>query len=156
MGNEIFEIPGYVIIRNEMIHETRSIPLDGRPHINSRIRQDMGDSRGHWEGDTLVIETTNFNGKVGMTRNGNTAPTSTDLRLVERLTRTDADTIQDRGDGHRSAYLGPAVEGGSAPQAAPRYGMFEYACHEGNYAMKNILSAARSDEESEAVPFPAR
>ena len=76
MGNQIFQIPGFVIIRNEMIHETRVIPLDGRPHVGTKIRSYMGDSRGHWEGDTLVIESTNFNGKVGITRNGNTLPTS--------------------------------------------------------------------------------
>ena len=156
MGNEIFQIPGYVIIRNEMIHETRSIPLDGRSHINPRIRQYMGDSRGRWEGDTLVIETTNFNGKVGMTRNGNTAPTSTDLRLIERLTRVDADTIQ-----YEATVNDPQIWVRPWKVALPLkrhsdYGMFEYACHEGNYAMKNILSAARSDEEHEAVPFPAR
>jgi hypothetical protein len=156
MGNEIFQIPGYVVIRNEMIHETRSIPLDGRPHINTRIRQYMGDSRGHWEGDTLVIETTNFNGRVGMTRNGNSSPTSTDLRLVERLTRTNADTIQ-----YEATVTDPRIWVRPWKVALPftrhsDYGMFEYACHEGNYAMKNILSAARSDEETEAVPFPPR
>jgi hypothetical protein len=156
MGNEIFQIPGYVVIRNEMIHETRSIPLDGRPHIGSRIQQYMGDSRGHWEGDTLVIETTNFNGKVGMTRNGNTASTSTDLRLVERLTRTAADTIQ-----YEATVIDPRIwvrpwKVALPLKQHPEYGMFEYACHEGNYAMKNILSAARSDEANEAVPFPAR
>jgi hypothetical protein len=156
MGNEIFQIPGYVIIRNEMIHETRSIPLDGRPHIGSKIRQYMGDSRGHWEGDTLVIETTNFNGKVGMTRNGNTAPTSQDLKLVERLTRIDADTLQyDATVNDPQIWVRPWKV--SLPlKQHPEYGMFEYACHEGNYAMKNILSAARSDEQNEAVPFPGR
>jgi len=155
MGNEIFQIPGYVIIRNEMIHETRSIPLDGRAHISSRIRQYMGDSRGHWEGDTLVVETTNFNGKVGMTRNGNTAPASTELRLIERLTRIDADTIQ-----YEATVNDPQIWVRPWKVALPLkrhsdYGMFEYACHEGNYAMKNILSGARSDDR-EAVPFPAR
>jgi hypothetical protein len=153
MGNEIFQIPGYVIIRNEMIHETRSIPLDGRPHVGARIRQYMGDSRGHWDGDTLVIETTNFNGKVGMTRNGNTAPTSAELRLVERLTRTDADTMQ-----YEATVTDPRTwvrpwKVALPFKRHPDYGMFEYACHEGNYAMKNILSAARSDDD-EAVPFP--
>ena len=155
MGNEIFQIPGYVIIRNEMIHETRSIPLDGRSHISSRIRQYMGDSRGHWDGDTLVVETTNFNGKVGMTRNGNTAPTSTELRLIERLTRIDADTIQ-----YEATVNDPQIWVRPWKVALPLkrhndYGMFEYACHEGNYAMKNILSGARSDDR-EAAPFPAR
>ena len=94
MGTEILQVPGFVIIRIEMIHETRIIPLDGRPHVSPNIRSWMGDPRGRWEGDTLVIETTNFNGKVGLTRNGNTLLTSPDLRLVERLTRVDADTIQ--------------------------------------------------------------
>jgi hypothetical protein len=125
MGNEIFQIPGYVIIRNEMIHETRSIPLDGRAHISNRIRQYMGDSRGHWEGDTLVIETTNFNGRVGVTVD--------DPRTWVRPWKVALPLKQH-----------------------PEYGMFEYACHEGNYAMKNILSAARSDEDKEAVPFPER
>jgi hypothetical protein len=156
MGNEIFQIPGYVIIRNEMIHETRSIPLDGRAHLGNRIRQYMGDSRGHWEGDTLVIETTNFNGKVGVTRNGNTAPTSSDLRLVERLTRTAADTIQYEATVNDPRIWVRPWKVALPLKQHPEYGMFEYACHEGNYAMKNILSAARSDEEKEAVPFPER
>jgi len=148
MGNEIFQIPGYVIIRNEMIHETRSIPLDGRPHIGARIRQYMGDSRGHWEGDTLVIETTNFNGKVGMTRNGNTAMTSPDLRLVERLTRTDANTIHYEATVNDPRIWVRPWKVALPLTQHPEYGMFEYACHEGNYAMKNILSGARSDDKA--------
>jgi hypothetical protein len=150
MGNEIFQIPGYVIIRNEMIHETRSIPLDGRAHIGHKIRQYMGDSRGHWDSDTLVIETINFNGKVGLTRNGNTAPTSRELRLTERLTRVDADTIQ-----YEATINDPQIwvrpwKVALPLKRHPEYGMFEYACHEGNYAMKNILSGARSDEARSA------
>ncbi len=78
MGTQIFQVPGSVVIVNEMIHETRVIPLDGRPHLGANIRLYMGDSRGRWEGDTLVVETTNLNGKVGLTRNGNTTPTSQD------------------------------------------------------------------------------
>jgi len=73
MGNQIIQVPGAVIIRNEMIHETRVIPVNGQPHIGSKVRQYLGDSRGHWDGTTLVVETTNFNGKVGITRNGNIA-----------------------------------------------------------------------------------
>jgi hypothetical protein len=76
-----------------MIHETRVVPLDGRAHVNTKIRSYMGDSRGHWEGDTLVIETSNFNGRVGMTRNGNTLPTSRELKIMERITRVDAATL---------------------------------------------------------------
>jgi len=146
MGNQIFQFPGFVVIRNEMIHETRVIPLDGRPHVGTKIRSYMGDSRGHWEGDTLVVETTNFNGKVGMTRNGNTLPTSRELKIVERITRVDATTLQ-----YQATVTDPATWTRpwtvSLPlKSHPEYGMFEYACHEGNYAMKHILSGARADE----------
>jgi hypothetical protein len=84
MGTQIFQFPGHVVIQNEMINEVRVIPTDGRPHLSDRIRQYMGDSRGRWDGDTLVIETTNFNAKVGLTRNGNTLLTSPDLKLWKR------------------------------------------------------------------------
>jgi hypothetical protein len=146
MGNQIFQIPGFVVIRNEMIHETRVIPLDGRAHVNTKIRSYMGDSRGHWEGDTLVIETSNFNGRVGMTRNGNTLPTSRDLKIVERITRVDAATLH-----YQATVTDPLTW--TRPwtialplKLHPEYGMFEYACHEGNYAVKHILSGARADE----------
>jgi len=148
MGNEIMQVPGAVIIRNEMIHETRYIPLDGRPHISPKIRQYLGDSRGHWEGTTLVVETTNFNGKVGMTRNGNTLPTSRDLKIVEKFQRVDRDTLQ-----YTATVTDPKTWTRpwtvSLPlKLHPEYQFFEYACHEGNYAMKHILSGARSDEKS--------
>jgi hypothetical protein len=150
MGTEIFQIPGYVVIRNEMIHETRSIPLDGRPHLGSKIRQYLGDSRGHWEGDTLVIETTNFNAKVGLTKNGNTNMTSQDFKLTERLTRIDSDTIQ-----YEATVDDPRTWTRPWKVSLPfkrhsEYGMFEYACHEGNYGMKNILSGERALEEQAA------
>ena len=152
MGTEIFQIPGYVVIRNEMIHETRSIPLDGRPHIGPKIRQYMGDSRGHWEGDTLVIETTNFNGKVGLTHNGNTNLASQDYRLVERLTRVDADTLR-----YEATVDDPRTWTRAWKVALPlkrhsEYAMYEYACHEGNYGMRNILSGARAEEKGVAGP----
>jgi hypothetical protein len=147
MGTQIFQVPGYVVILNEMIHETRVIPLDGRPHLGSNIRLYMGDSRGRWEGNTLVVETTNLNGKVGLTRNGNTTPTSQDLRIVERLTRVDSDTLQ-----YEATIEDPQIW--TRPWKVtlpltqhPEYGMFEYACHEGNYGMTNILSGARADEK---------
>jgi hypothetical protein len=146
MGNEIFQFPGYVVIRNEMIHETRSIPLDGRPHIGSKIRQYMGDSRGRWEGDTLVIESTNFNGKVGLTLNGNANLTSQDLKIVERLTRVAPDTIQYEATvDDPKTWVRPWKVALPLKQH-PEYGMFEYACHEGNYGMHNILSGARAEE----------
>jgi hypothetical protein len=119
-----------------MIHETRVVPLDGRAHVGPKLRTYMGDSRGHWEGDTLVIETTNFNGKVGLTRNGNTTPVTADLKLTERLTRIDARTMR-----YEATVSDPRTW--SRPWTVslpftlhPEYGMFEYACHEGNYAMK--------------------
>ena len=98
-GQEIVQGPGYVVFRNEMIHEARVIPLDGRPHASSEIKSWMGDSRGHWEGKTLVVETTNFNGNffVGSEAGGfgDAGAIATDqLRLIERFTRTDQDTIQ--------------------------------------------------------------
>jgi hypothetical protein len=146
MGTQIFQVPGYVVIVIEMIHETRIIPLDGRPHLGSNIRSYMGDSRGRWEGTTLVVETTNLNGKVGLTRNGNTTPTSQDLRIVERFTRVAPDTIQ-----YEATIEDPQIWTRpwkvSLPlKQQPEYGMFEYACHEGNYGMTNILSGARADD----------
>ncbi len=148
MGNEIMQVPGAVIIRNEMIHETRVIPLDGRPHLGAKIRQYLGDSRGRWEGATLVVETTNFNGKVGMTRNGNTLPTSPDLKIVERFQRVDATTLQ-----YTATVTDPRTWTRpwtvSLPLTLhPDYRFFEYACHEGNYAMTHILSGARADERA--------
>ena len=93
-GNEIVQAPGYVALRNEMIHETRIIPLDGRRHLPSQFRQYMGDSRGHWEGDTLVVDTTNVTAATGVGANGRALFHSDQLHLVERFTRIDADTIR--------------------------------------------------------------
>ena len=148
MGTQIFQIPGFVVIRNEMIHETRSVPLDGRPHIGPSIRQYMGDSRGHWEGDTLVIDTTNFSGKVGLTLNGNANLTSPALRIVERLTRVGPDTIQYEATVEDPKTWTRPWKVALPFTQHPEYGMFEYACHEGNYGMKNTLSGARADERA--------
>jgi len=144
-GNEIVQAPGIVVIRNEMIHETRIVPLDGRPHLTPSIRSYMGDSRGHWEGNTLVVETTNLNGRNGVGGNGG-GTTSDRLKLVERFTMTDTNTLQyevridDPGTWAQPWTI-------SFPWKRDQgYGMFEYACHEGNYAMKNILTGARADE----------
>ena len=151
MGTEILQIPGAVVIRNEMIHETRIVPVDGRPHISSKIRSYMGDSRGHWEGETLVIETINFNGKVGLTRNGNTLLTSPDLKLVERLTRVAADTLHYEATVEDSRTWTRPWKVSLPLKQHPEYQFFEYACHEGNYAVRNILSAERAAEKK-AVP----
>jgi hypothetical protein len=146
-GNEIVQGPGYVVIRNEMIHEARVVPLDGRPHVAANVTSYMGDSRGHWEGNTLVVVTRNLNGMTGIGGNGG-GRTSGRLTITERFTQLDKDTLQytatidDPGTWTRPWTL-------SFPwKREPVYGMFEYACHEGNYAMRNILSISRAAEAS--------
>ncbi len=149
----ILQSPGLVILHHEMIHETRMIPLDGRPHIAPGIRQWMGDSRGRWEGATLVVETTNTNGRTGSyARNGNGNPTSTALRLVERLRLGDAGTL------HYEVRVDDPLTWTRPWTVAfplerdPDYLLFEYACHEANYALANILSAVRAAERRAARP----
>lgn len=147
-GNQIIQAPGYVVLRQEMIHETRIIPLDGRPHLPATLKSYMGDSRGHWDGNTLVVETTNLNGRTGAQANGNLLMMSDALHLTERFTRTGPDTIQ-----YEITVNDPKTW--TRPWTAtfpldrdPNYQIFEYACHEGNHAMSNILSASRADERA--------
>jgi hypothetical protein len=148
-GNEIVQAPGYVAIRNEMIHETRIVPLDGRPHISSKaFRQNMGDSRGHWEGNALVVETTNLDGRTGAGGNGGANVYSDKAKITERFTRLDNDTLKyeatvdDPGTWTKPWTI-------SFPwRRDPTYGFYEYACHEGNYALHNILSGARADDKA--------
>jgi hypothetical protein len=145
-GNQIIQTPGWVAIRNEMIHEVRIVPLDGRPHLSGAIRQYMGDSRGHWEGDTLVVETTNLTDRTGVGPNGQSNLHSDAAHLVERFTRTGPDTLD-----YRLTVDDPQTWTRPWTLAFPwrrdaSYGIFEYACHEGNYALRNILSGARADE----------
>ena len=147
-GTEIVQAPGYVVIRYEMIHEARVIPLDGRTPVHGAIRQHSGDARGRWEGDTLVVETSNFTGLIGVTGNGRLRPTSDSLRMVERFTRTGRDTLQ-----YRATVDDPKTW--TAPwtvtfplERDDDYGFYEYACHEGNNAMRNILSGARAAERT--------
>ncbi len=138
---QLFQTPTHVAILHEMVHESRIIPLEGNPHLDSRVRQWMGDSRGRWEGDTLVVETTNFSDRTpyqGSTSN---------VRLVERFTRLDNGklryevTVEDPATWTRpwtAALDLPRTEGV----------MYEYACHEGNYGMVNLLRGARVEEGS--------
>ena len=145
-GNQIVQGPGWVALRNEMIHEARMIPLDGRPHVSTTIRGYMGDSRGRWEGDTLVVDTTNLNGRTGVGANGRAIYHSDALHIVERFTRTDAVTMRYEAiiDDPKT-WTRPFTI--AFPLARdPGYCMFEYACHDGNYGLKNILSAARAAE----------
>ncbi len=146
-GNQIVQSPGYVVITNEMIHEARVVPLDGSAHPAPAIKQWMGDSRGRFEGDTLVVETTNFTDRT----NVGGARHSDKLKVTERYTRVDDDTLV-----LRLTVEDP--ETWAAPwtielpfQRDDGYGMFEYACHEGNLAMFNILSGHRADERAAAA-----
>ena len=114
-GNQILQAPGYVVFRNEMIHESRVIPLDGRPHVGASIRLYMGDSRGHWEGNTLVVETTNFTDKDAIGSNGAGYPGdpgyhSDQLKVIERFTRIGPENARIPRNGYRSENLDQAVD----------------------------------------------
>ena len=142
---QIFQVPGYVVILIEMIHDARIIPLDGRPHPDARIGQWMGDSRGRFEGDTLVVETTNFapiTGRALTVFGGN--PTT---RLVERFTRTGENSIDyEFTVTDPTEYSRPWTA--SIPMTTLEGGIYEYACHEGNYGLENILAGARALEQA--------
>lgn len=150
-GNQIVQAPGYVVFRNEMIHEARVIPLNGGSHVNVDIKTYMGDSRGHFEGNVLVVETTNLNNKVAIGSNGAGYPGdpgyhSTDIKVTERFERIDADTMQ-----YRITVNDPKtwVQPWTILMEMKKdqgYSLLEYACHEGNYAMHDILSGARVEE----------
>jgi hypothetical protein len=145
-GLDIVQGPGFIAIVHEMIHETRVIPLDGRPHAGAGVKQYMGDSRGRWDGQTLVVETTNLTDRTSIGFNGNGLRHSDAMKLTERFTRVDADTIQ-----YEITFDDPKTYTRPFKIALPitrqpGYQVFEYACHEGNYGMRNILSGARAGE----------
>jgi hypothetical protein len=152
-GLEIVQTPGYVAIRYEMVHDVRIIPTDGRPHISSNIKSYMGDAVGHWEGKTLVVETTNLLGgrmAVGVNGDGG-APYSDDMKLTERFTRVSANTVN-----YELIVNDPKTYTATWKVAfpithEPGYQLFEYACHEGNMAMHNMLNAARLDDAKKAA-----
>jgi hypothetical protein len=144
---QIVQGPGYVAIRYEMIHETRVIPLDDHhPHVGKKVHLDMGDARGHWEGDTLVVETTNFNAR-SVYRNANPDI----LKMTERFRRIAPDqvrwsvTLDDPTTWTRPwTFAMPLTENNKEP-------LLPYECHEGNYGLRNILSAARAEERAAAA-----
>ena len=154
-GYQILQGPGYVSIVYEMIHEARIIPLDGRRHVGSGVRLWNGDSRGRWEGNTLVVDITNYNDKGNVATNAATQrvrsiPQSEDLHVVERFTRVDENTIN-----YEVVVEDPKVF--TAPwkvamslNREPKYELFEYACHEGNHAVPNTLSAGRAKDKAAA------
>ena len=145
---EIIQTPGYVVIVFEMIHETRIIPIDGRPRLGEGIRQWNGEPRGRWEGNTLVVESTNYNNKGSIATSAATGrmrgiPQTDAMRVVERFTRIDANTIN-----YSVTVEDPKVYTKPWTVALPLnrddgYTMFEYSCHEGNYALPNALSFGR-------------
>jgi hypothetical protein len=144
---EIVQAPGYVAIRAEVIHETRVIPLDRRLGVRDGIASYAGDSRGRWEGRTLVVETTNLNGRSNLSGNAGEQPTAR-TKVIERYTRTARDTlwyeatINDPGTWTRPWTIG-------FPRTRDSGGrLYEYACHEGNYSVRNILSASRAAESA--------
>jgi hypothetical protein len=161
MGNfynhnyQIVQTPGYVVISVEMIHDARIIPLDGRQHVGPQIRQWLGDSRGRWEGNTLIVETTNFKGISDRAINRMlgiiTFGTSATARLTERFTRLDAETIDYQVTiDDPATYTQPWTA--AIPMTKLEGTLFEFACHEGNYGMVGILAGHRAEEkEAEAA-----
>jgi hypothetical protein len=136
---EILQAPGLVTVTHEMMHDTRMIPLDGRPHLAPAIRNYMGDSRAQWDGNTLVVDVTNFHPRTSYRGSGDT------LHLIERYTRTGADALRYEvtiDDPHTYERPWTAVLDLKPQQGA----MYEYACHEGNRGLENILRAARMEE----------
>ncbi len=145
-GNEIVQSPGFVAFRNEMIHEVRIIPLDERQPLPGDMKSYMGSSRGHFEGNTLVVRTTNLNGKTGMQGNGMMLIPSDSIAIEERFTPVSASVLQ-----YEVTINDPKTWTAPWKVSFPLkreqdYQMFEYACHEGNYAMRNTLSGSRADE----------
>ena len=140
---QIHQGPGYVVIMNEMMRDPRVIPLDGRPHVNQAIRQIRGDSRGRWEGNTLVVETTNFTDKTAF------RGASESQRVIERFTPVDAETVL-----YAFTVDDPKTWtmpwSGEVPLKKSDGKLYEYACHEGNYGIRNILSAQRAAEAQAA------
>jgi hypothetical protein len=144
-GNQIMQAPGYVILRIEMIHETRVVPLDARPHVGKSVQSYNGDARGHFEGDTLVVETTNFTPNTAI---GGTA-LSDAAKLVERFTPADGAlnyevTVEDPKTWTKPWKMSFPLKRESD------YTLYEYACHEGNYTMYNALTGARQQERAAA------
>ena len=154
-GYQILQIPGFVVIRAEMMH-VRIIPLDGTPHVSTKIHGWMGDSRGRWEGETLVVETTNFDSKGWISSNASAGrmhavPQSEALRVVERFRRVDSDTIN-----WQATIEDPGVY--TAPwtvevtfRRRPDYIIFEYACHEGNHAIEGVMGGQRAVERRDTT-----
>ena len=137
---QLFQTPDTIVILNEMVHSARIVPLDGRSHLTDEVRQWVGDSRGRWDGDTLVVETTNF------LRDTSFPASSEKLHLIERFTRVDADTlVYEFTVEDETTWTRPWTA--AVPMRKSDLPLFEYACHEGNYGMTNLLAGARMEEQ---------
>jgi hypothetical protein len=138
---QIVQAPGYVMLFTEMIHDARVVPMDGRPHNSPGVRAWMGDSRGRWDGDTLVVDTTNFTDRTNFRGSGE------NLHLIERFTRLDADTIEYRFTlDDPTTWTRPWTV--AYPIVKTEGPIFEFACHEANYGLRDILSGARWEERA--------
>ena len=141
---QLFQTPDTVVILNEMVHNARIVPLNEQPHLSGEVAQWVGDSRAHWEGDTLVVDTINF------LRETSFRGSSANLHLVERFTRVDADTLRyEFTVEDPTAWAKPWSA--EIPMRLSEAPMFEYACHEGNYGMTNLLAGARVEEKAIAA-----
>ncbi|MGI9250974.1 MAG: hypothetical protein ACR2PR_07220 [Pseudohongiellaceae bacterium] len=140
---QIVQNKTHVVIITEMIHDARIVPIDGRAHINDDIRLWSGDSRGHWDGDTLVVETRNFN---DLTQSFPPYGTASDKLLTERFTRVDANTVNYEFTVDDSNTFKDKITA-LVPMSKIDGQIYEYACHEGNHGMKNILRGARAEEQ---------
>ena len=154
---QLFQTAAFVVILNEMVHDARIVPLDGRPHLPGQIRQWMGDARGRWEGDTLVVETTNFTDKTPSFSPTITSGlgTGVTLTLTERFTRVDADTLlYEYTVVDSETFTRPFSA--AIPMQKSELPIFEYACHEGNRGLYNVLAGARASEgEAATDPTPS-
>jgi hypothetical protein len=136
---QIYQFPDHVVIHTEMIHDARIVPLDGRPHAPAAVRLWLGDSRGRWEGDTLVVDTTNFTDKTGF------RGADENLHLIERFTRVNASTLlYEVSVEDSTVFSRPWTL--RLPMRRADVRIYEYACHEGNYALQDILRGARYQE----------
>ena len=145
----VFQTPEHVVLVTEMVHEARVVPLDGRPHISTRIPQWLGDSRGRWDGDTLVVESRNFTDKIGSFSTLGVAIGAGDtLHLVERFTRVDAHTLlyEFRID-DPDTFTRPFTA--AIPMKSTEAPLYEFACHEGNRGLVGMLRGARAVERAE-------
>jgi hypothetical protein len=156
-GVRIMQVPGYVILDLEMVHETRIVPVDGRPALSSRIRHWMGESRGRWEGNTLVIETTNFKAGASATNigvmgspPGNRFPTSEQMKITERITRLNDDFLLFEITTEDPLLVTRPWTARYPLKLDPSYEWWEYACHEGNRTIGDYINASRAERASQS------